>query len=135
MDTRVNTILIHSYEGGKRTSLWPLQKRAQNAGFWERGVKTLPFHRVILRNGTIVDGRSLDRIGSHPEYVGLNRMCIHVCLIGDGDYTDRQFASLRKVIREIYKHVGAPMVVMGVDTFDAEKDLGFDASKFAQESK
>ena len=54
------------------------------------------YHRVILEDGTIENGRPLYWIGAHVR--SYNSKSIGICLIGDGIYTFEQYDALRKLI-------------------------------------
>ncbi len=54
------------------------------------------YHRVILEDGKVENGRPLYWVGSHAY--GYNSKSIGICLIGDGIYTHKQFAALRTLI-------------------------------------
>lgn len=46
----------------------------------ERGFKTIGYHYVVYRDGTIHNGRPVEQIGAHCE--GYNKNSIGVCYIG-----------------------------------------------------
>ena len=46
----------------------------------ERGFKTIGYHYVVYRDGTVHDGRPVEDIGAHCE--GYNKNSIGVCYIG-----------------------------------------------------
>ena len=62
----------------------------------ENGWSGIGYHKVILEDGTVENGRPLYWQGAHvgPH----NKSSIGICLIGDGEYTDHQYASLRGLI-------------------------------------
>ena len=57
------------------------------------------YHRVILEDGKVENGRPLYWVGSHAR--GYNARSIGVCLIGDGVYTLDQFNALRGLIYDL----------------------------------
>ena len=85
--------------GVKEIRMWHLQR-----GFFDIG-----YHAVIRRDGTIENGRELDRPGAHVA--GLNNVSLGVCLVGgckrgeggalvtDNNFTPEQFDSLKGVLR------------------------------------
>lgn len=68
---------------------------AMHLGFGWHGVG---YHRVICRDGTIEAGRPDCWIGAHVY--GHNEISLGVCLIGCDSFTDEQYDSLEKVLRE-----------------------------------
>ena len=56
------------------------------------------YHKVICRSGKIQNGRPEYWIGAHVK--GKNDISLGVCLIGRDYFTNLQFSSLEKVLRE-----------------------------------
>ena len=54
------------------------------------------YHRVILENGTVENGRPLYWKGAHAR--PYNSKSIGICLIGEGVFTFEQYDALRKLI-------------------------------------
>lgn len=75
----------------------------------ERGWSDIGYHYVITRNGVVVQGRSLDKIGAHVK--GHNKGTIGICLVGGKggtahdkfreNFTKEQDFALRKLIDEL----------------------------------
>lgn len=59
----------------------------------QRGWDGIGYHAVILRNGTIEQGRPNYWIGSHVR--GHNSESLGVCLVGKRKFSDAQMTSLR----------------------------------------
>ena len=67
----------------------------------QRGMLRVGYHRIIRRDGTIENGRSLNEPGAHAA--GFNRQSIGVCLVGGVDvrnkpednFTPEQWAALK----------------------------------------
>ncbi len=83
----------------------------------QRGWVGCGYHHVIRRDGTIEDGRPLNKIGAHVR--GHNRESIGVCLVGglnakgkaDANFTHEQYVSLNKLIIELkYKFTNAKVL-------------------------
>ena len=55
------------------------------------------YHKVILRNGIIQNGRPEYWVGAHVK--GINKKSLGVCLIGRTNFTVKQFHSLEKILR------------------------------------
>ena len=70
----------------------------------ERGFRTIGYHVVIRRDGTVEYGRNFGMIGAHVK--GYNSKSLGVCLVGGVDsdmeaednFTDEQFSSLDRVL-------------------------------------
>lgn len=102
----------------------------------EKGWMMIGYHAVIKRDGTIEDGRPLARTGAHVR--GMNSRSRGICLIGgmnkakDGpevNYTDEQYASLRKLIVEWQTDHFPSAIVAGHTDFDKNKTCpNFDAA-------
>ena len=109
----VNEIIIHCADtppswGGTMT---PEQQRDEIRRWHveERGWSDIGYHYVITRNGVVVQGRSLDRIGAHVK--GHNKGTIGICLVGGKggtahdkfreNFTKEQDFALRKLIDEL----------------------------------
>ena len=110
---------------------------AQDIDRWhrEKGWMMIGYHKVIRRNGTIEDGRPLDKQGAHVK--GLNSQSVGVCLIGgmtankkgpEINYTDEQYASLRELIDDLKENHFPKAKVRGHTDFDSHKTCpNFDA--------
>ena len=57
----------------------------------ERKWRAIGYHFVIIKDGTIENGRSLKTIGAHAK--GRNQTHIGICLIGKDEFTDAQIRS------------------------------------------
>ncbi len=82
----------------------------------QRGFDEIGYHFVILNayptadsfnlkqpqfwaDGTVQDGRSIDKIGAHAK--GFNKYSIGICLIGKKQFTMSQFEALSNLIRKL----------------------------------
>lgn len=89
-------------------------KPTQNIGAAEidawhkkQGWDEIGYHFVIRRSGEIENGRAVEKIGAHCK--GHNADSIGICLVGgidtagkpENNFTDAQFASLRKLVLEL----------------------------------
>ncbi len=68
---------------------------AMHQGFGWHGVG---YHRVIRRDGSLEYGRPDCWIGAHVY--GHNEISLGVCLIGRQNFTEQQFATLERVLRD-----------------------------------
>lgn len=109
---------------------------------WHRkqGWQCIGYHFVIKRDGTVEEGRELDKIGSHVQ--NFNAISVGICMAGgvkDGDpntpennFTEAQFASLKKLLLELKQkypkahiqgHRDFPAVKKACPSFDVAKWL------------
>ena len=65
----------------------------------ERGWDGIGYHYVIYPDGSIHEGRSIDKVGAHAK--GRNTTYIGVCLIGYDDFTPAQIKALKNLIKEL----------------------------------
>lgn len=73
----------------------------------KRGFRTIGYHYVIRRDGTVETGRKLEEAGAHVE--GHNRNAVGICLVGGLDaanrpqfnYTEAQLVSLRNLLTKL----------------------------------
>lgn len=91
------------------------------------GWSDVGYHYVIRRDGTVEEGRPVDRAGAHAR--GHNRASIGVCLVGGVDhhkdslanFTRSQWAALSSLVDQILQAYG-PLRVVGHRDLDAGKD-------------
>ncbi len=103
----------------------------------EKGWLGIGYHKVIRRDGTIEDGRPIDKAGAHVRKI--NRTSVGVCLIGgmnkekDGpeyNHTDEQMDSLKLLLDQWSKDFPNGQV-RGHTDFDNKKTCpNFDAQKW-----
>jgi hypothetical protein len=61
------------------------------------------YHFVILINGSVATGRSLDEVGAHAK--GFNAKSVGICLIGTDQFTAAQWKALRENVLKLQEHV------------------------------
>lgn len=109
----------------------------------QRGFFDVGYHFVIKRDGTVQEGRPLDRQGAHAAH--FNHLSVGVCMIGgvtehdvnvaEDNFTPAQFESLKKVLADLRTkfphaetlgHRDLPHVHKACPSFDvrAEMDHG-----------
>lgn len=64
-----------------------------------RGFKDIGYHFIIREDGEIECGRMLSEVGAHCK--GHNKDSIGTCLIGKGEFTDAQKASLKRLHKSL----------------------------------
>ena len=84
----------------------------------ERGWSDIGYHYVIYRNGNLLCGRPVHKVGAHCK--GYNHDSIGICLIGRSDFTDEQFNKLRWFISNM-KHIFGDLDVKGHRDFNSNK--------------
>ena len=104
----------------------------------EKGWRGIGYHKVILRDGTIEDGRPLDQQGAHVR--GVNNRSVGIALAGgmneerDGpeiNYTDEQYDKLRDLLDELTTKNFPKAEVKSHTDFDKNKTCpNFDAGKW-----
>lgn len=92
----------------------------------ERGFDCIGYHFVILEDGTVQKGRPLGTKGAHCR--GYNHY-VGICLIGIDSFTEAQYKSLEKLIREL----DAPMPnVLGHNEVSTKSCPNFDVQAFKE---
>jgi N-acetylmuramoyl-L-alanine amidase len=134
---KIDKIIIHCAAtkpsmdiGVKEITEWHLAK----------GWKTIGYHYVIRRNGTIETGRNKDRIGAHTE--GQNANSLGVCMAGGindkgqpaDNFTKSQWGSLERLMR-ILKADFPWATIHGHNEFAAKACPSFDVQKWAKDAK
>ena len=89
----IKFIVIHCSDTNEQDDALSIHKLHLSFG-WDG----IGYHKVILQNGKIENGRPEYWPGAHV--LGYNNMSIGVCLIGRNHFTDKQFRSLKKLILE-----------------------------------
>ncbi len=74
----------------------------------QRGWSDIGYHYVIYRNSQIMSGRPVRIVGAHCK--GHNTGSIGICLIGNDEFTEKQFDSLKRLysmLRDIFQGMTA----------------------------
>jgi hypothetical protein len=107
----------------------------------DKGWSDIGYHYVILRDGTLEEGRPLEIVGAHCE--GQNAHSVGICMIGglgkDGKGEDNflplQWKMLEGLIRSL-KSVHKNVTIHGHREFNAGKECpSFDVQKWLKEVK
>jgi N-acetylmuramoyl-L-alanine amidase len=101
----------------------------------EKGWMGIGYHKVILRDGTIEDGRPLNKQGAHVR--SLNKQSVGIVLAGgmnksktgpEINYTDAQYEALRGLLDDLTENYFPLAKVKGHTDFDKGKTCpNFDA--------
>lgn len=82
------------------------------------GWSDVGYHKVIRRDGTIENGRPINKVGAHV--LNHNTGNIGICLVGglkegtqepEDNFTDDQYASLSKLLRELHVKFSTAIIV------------------------
>lgn len=128
--TRTDFIVIHC-----SASAPAVNADAAMIDRWHRqqGWQCIGYHYAIKRDGTVEDGREVDKIGAHT--LDYNAVSVGICLSGGVDeaqnpqnnFTPEQFAALEKLLKElkikypsavIQGHRDFPKVAKACPSFD-----------------
>ena len=95
-----NYIVVHASDTAVDTNAKYLTTLHRKKGYMENG-----FHIVIKQDGAVEQGRHINRCGQHIEGNSevTNKNSIGVCLIGYKEFTEAQYISLKKVVKELRK--------------------------------
>ena len=85
----------------------------------EKGWDMIGYHKVILEDGVVENGRPEWMPGAHVY--GYNQKSVGVCLIGNGLYTGQQWGSLPNAIHDLLKQF-PQAVVCGHNDLDKNKE-------------
>lgn len=134
----INEIVVHcsatrpSWMDGKSPSA-----KVREIRLWhtrDNGWSDIGYHFVIDRDGTVVPGRPLERVGAHT--MGRNTGTVGVCLIGgfgasatdafEAHFTPSQDRALRALIADLQRKYGK-LAVSGHNQWAAKGCPGFNA--------
>ena len=93
ISSKIELLVVHCSDTDNEITAIDIHKMHMNFG-WDG----IGYHKIILRDGTIENGRPEYWIGAHVK--GKNNKSLGVCLIGRNQFTNRQFNSLKLVLNE-----------------------------------
>ena len=92
------------------------------------------YHKVILRNGEIQNGRPEYWVGAHVK--GKNLTSLGVCLIGRDRFTTKQFQSLEKILKIWKKNYPSAIIEGHCDTKTTQKTCpNFNVKNWCKDKK
>lgn len=104
----------------------------------ERGWSDIGYHYVITRNGIVVKGRPLDKIGAHVK--GHNTGTIGICLVGGkgssandmfkDHFTPEQDYAIRKLIEDLSERFDTITKISGHNDYAAKACPGFKVTEW-----
>ena len=103
---KINLIVIHCADTYARMDIGVKEIREWHL---KRGFNDVGYHYVIRRDGTVENGRPLEKAGAHAQ--GYNSRSVGICYAGgkgdDGrpedNRTPEQKAALHKLVKELLK--------------------------------
>lgn len=94
-------IVVH-HSGTEGGTIESFDKYHKQIGFDEIG-----YHFVIYKDGSIHEGRPLNKVGAHAS--GRNKTHIGICLVGNNSFTRTQLSSLHILIWDLYLYRDYPI--------------------------
>lgn len=133
---QINEIILHcaATKPDWGANLTPQQQRDE-IDRWHKanGWSGIGYHYIITRNGVVVPGRSIDKVGAHVK--GHNTGTIGICLIGghgsdandafSDNFTPQQDFALRKLIDDLKDRFPSIKKVSGHNEYSAKACPGF----------
>lgn len=98
----LNKIIVHCSD----TKDSDASVNAKKIDDWHRrrGFNGIGYHFVILRDGTVEQGRPIAKMGAHVK--GQNKGSIGICLVGRSEFSASQYSSLQGLIIQIWQNHG-----------------------------
>jgi len=94
-----------------------------------KGWADIGYHYFIKKDGTIQEGRPIDKIGAHVARH--NTGTVGVCFAGLNDFTKPQMEAAHEIIKIINKKVGKELALKGHNDYTKKKTCpNFDIPKF-----
>lgn len=109
----------------------PIADKVAEIDRWHkaRGWSGFGYHFLIDRDGTIAEGRPLDKTGAHAR--GRNARSIGICYVGNSRPTPEQFTALAKLITDLQARFSLPdEAIMGHRDVGATDCPGFDVGEW-----
>ena len=110
----INLLVVHCSDTDNHLTAIDIHK--MHLGFGWDGIG---YHKVILRNGKIENGRPEYWMGAHVK--GKNDTSLGVCLIGRDKFTKQQLRSLELILRKWKLLYPSAKIVGHCDTGDTLK--------------
>ena len=94
INDNIELLVVHCSDTNNNEKIDARDIHEMHVGFGWNGIG---YHKVILRSGKIENGRPDYWVGAHVK--GKNYISLGVCLIGKDQFTKKQFASLKKILK------------------------------------
>lgn len=127
----IKLLIVHCSDTNNNDEINAMDIHKMHLNFGWNGIG---YHKVILRCGKVENGRPEFWEGAHVK--GKNNISLGVCLIGRDKFTDNQFVSLEKVLKE-WKSIYKEAEILGhCDTGNTTKTCpNFNVSSWAKKMK
>ena len=112
----INYLIVHCSDTPNSKNLTAHDIHQMHLDFGWNGIG---YHKVILRNGEIENGRPEYWEGAHVK--GKNRVSLGVCLIGRDNFTNKQFNSLEALLKSWKKKYPHAIIEGHCDTETTNK--------------
>ena len=112
----IKYLIVHCSDTPNKKELTATDIHKMHLGFGWDGIG---YHKVILRNGNIQNGRPEYWVGAHVK--GKNSVSLGVCLIGRDHFTRKQFESLEKILKSWKNNYPFAIIEGHRDTESTEK--------------
>lgn len=112
----IKLLVVHCTDTNNNQNLKAIDIHKMHLSFGWDGIG---YHKVILRDGKIENGRPDYWIGAHVK--GKNDISLGVCLVGRDKFTKSQFKSLEKILKEWKLDYPKAKIVGHKDTGDTTK--------------
>ena len=123
---KIKKLIIHCSDTPDEDDLDAVDIHKMHLSFGWDGIG---YHKVILRNGFLQNGRPEYWIGAHAR--GVNDISLGVCLIGRKKFTDYQFDTLEKLLKKWkLKYVNATIEGHCESTITQKTCPNFDVQKW-----
>ena len=91
----IKKIVIHCSDTPDLENVTAADIHLMHIGFGWEGIG---YHKIILKNGSVENGRPLFWKGAHAY--GINDESLGICLIGKNEFNTKQFLSLKDLLIE-----------------------------------
>ena len=119
----IEFLIVHCSDTPNEEHLTAMDIHQMHLGFGWNGIG---YHKVILRNGDIENGRPEYWVGAHVK--GKNFISLGVCLIGKNNFTKNQFNSLEKILKLWKKEYPFSVIQGHRDTKSSKKTCPLNSS-------
>ena len=113
---KIRYLVVHCSDTPNEEKLLALDIHKMHLDFGWDGIG---YHKIINRNGEIENGRPEYWVGAHVK--GLNQESLGVCLIGKDNFTNSQFKSLEKILKNWKIKYPTAKILGHRDTGDTKK--------------
>ena len=125
----IKKIIIHCSDTPDEEFLTASDIHQMHLGFGWEGIG---YHKVILRDGVIENGRPLFWIGAHTY--GINQESLGICLIGKNFFEKKQFLSLKTLLIDWQKKYPSAIILGHRDAIKTSKTCpNFDVNSWCKQ--